>query len=88
MFEGDVVGVLDGLHAYCEGGGNVFGAVIDEEDVCGRGVEALGGVEVDFGFGLGEVEGVGPGVVVEGFYPWVVKRFCWKKFAKDVTEVL
>ncbi len=35
------------------------------------GAEAFGGVVVDFGLGLGEVEGVGPGVVVEGFDPGV-----------------
>ena len=32
-------------------------------------MEAFGGVGVDGGFGLGEVEGVGPGVVVEGVEP-------------------
>ena len=62
---------MDGLHADGEGGFDVFGAVVEEEDVCGRGLEAFGGVEVDGGFGFGEVEGVGPGVVVEGFDPGV-----------------
>jgi hypothetical protein len=69
LLEGGVVGVLDGLHADGECGGYVFGAVVDEEDVGGRSGEAFGGVEVDSGFGLGEVEGVRPGVMVEGFYP-------------------
>ena len=71
LLEGEVVGVLDGLHANGEGCGDVFGAVVDEEDVFGRGGEAFGCVAIDFGFGFGEVEGVGPGVVVEGFYPGV-----------------
>ena len=71
VFEGGVVGVLDGLHAGGDGGGDVFGTVVDEEDVFGWGGEAFGGVAVDFGLGLGEVEGVGPGVVVEGFDPGV-----------------
>ncbi len=65
-----MVGVLDGLHACGEGGGDVFGLVVDEEDVFGWGLQAFGGVLVDRGLGLGEVEGVGPGVVVEGFEPW------------------
>ncbi len=66
-----MVGVLDGLHAGVEGGGDVFGLVVDEEDVFGRSLEAFGGVLVDLGLGLGAVDGVGPGVVVEGFDPGV-----------------
>ena len=57
--------VLDGLHAGEAGGFDVVEAVVDEEDLLGWGVEALGGVGVDFGFGLGDFEGVGPGAVVE-----------------------
>jgi hypothetical protein len=64
-----VGGVLDGLHAGGEGGFDVFGAVVDEEDVSGWGLETFGGVAVDGWLGLGEVEGVRPGVVVEGFDP-------------------
>ena len=64
-------GVLDGLHAGGEGGFDVFGAVVDEEDVWGWGGEAFGGVAVDGWLGFGEVESVRPGVVVEGFDPGV-----------------
>ena len=71
LLEGGVSGVLDGLHADGEGGFDVFGSVVDEEDVGGWGAETFGGVEVDGGFGLGEIEGVGPGVVVEGVDPGV-----------------
>ena len=71
LLEGGVSRVLDGLHADGVGGRDVFGAVVDEEDVVGWGVEAFGGVAVDGGFGLGEVEGVGPGVVVEVVDPGV-----------------
>ena len=70
--EGCVIGVLDDLHAEVEGGGEVFGSVVDEEDVGGWSAEAFGGVEVDGGLGLGEVERVGPGVVVEFVDPFAV----------------
>ena len=69
LLEGWVSGVLDGLHAGGEGGGDVLGSVVEEEDVFGRGLKALDGVQVDLGLGLGEIDGVGPGVVVEGFDP-------------------
>ncbi len=69
LFEGLLGCVLDGLHADGVGGFDVFGAVVEEEDVGGWCVEALGGVEIDGRFGFGETEGVGPGVVVEGFDP-------------------
>jgi hypothetical protein len=42
--------------------------------VSGRGVEGLGSVEVDGGLGLGEVEGVRPGVVVEVLDPVVAGK--------------
>ena len=71
LLEGWVSGVLDGLHAGGEGGGDVLGSVVEEEDVFGRSLQALGGVIVDLGLGLGEIDGVGPGVVVEGFDPGV-----------------
>ncbi len=51
--EGGVVGVLDGLHACGEGGFDVVGAVVDEEDLSGRNAEAFGGMVVDGGFGFG-----------------------------------
>ena len=69
LLEGGVVGILDGLHSGGEGGGDVFGAVVDEEDVGGGGGHAFGGVAVDGGFRLGDVEDVRPGVVVEGLDP-------------------
>ena len=71
LLEGWVSGVLDGLHAGGEGSGDVLGSVVEEEDVFGRGLEALGGVVVDLRFGLGEIDGMGPGVVIEGFDPSV-----------------
>ena len=71
LLEGGVSGVVDGLHADGEGGFDVFRAVVDEEDVGRWGAEAFGGVEIDGGFGFEKVEGVGPGVVVEGFDPKV-----------------
>ena len=61
-----VIAVLDGLHAGGDGGFDVVLTVVDEEDMGGVGLEAFGGVDVDGGFGLGEIEGVGPGAVVEG----------------------
>ena len=67
-----MVGVLDGLHADGQGGGDVFCTVVDEEDVGGWSAEAFGGVEVDGGLGFGEIEGVGPGVVVEFVEPAAV----------------
>jgi len=45
--EGGVVGVLDGLHFCCVRGGDVFCAVVDEEDVGWRCGEAFGGGLVD-----------------------------------------
>jgi hypothetical protein len=63
--EGRVVGVADGLHAGFDCGGDVFFSVVDEENVGGRGFKALGGVAVDFELGLGNLEQVGPGAVVE-----------------------
>jgi hypothetical protein len=71
VLEGGVVVVFDGLHAGGECGVDVLGLVVDEEDVFRWGLQALGGVAVDCGFGFGDVEGVGPGVVVEGFDPGV-----------------
>ena len=62
---------MDGLHADGEGGFDVFRAVVEEEDVCGRGLEAFGRVEVDGGFGFGEIDGVRPGVVGEFVDPGV-----------------
>jgi hypothetical protein len=63
--KGGVIDVLNGLHAGSVGRLDVFWAVVDEEDVGGGGVKRLGGVDVDGGFGLGEVEGVGPSTSVE-----------------------
>jgi len=71
LLEGVMSRVLDGLHADSESGVDVFGLVVDEEDVGGWGVEAFGCVEVDGGLGLRKIHGVGPGVVVEGFDPVV-----------------
>ena len=71
VHEGCVGGVEDGLHADGEGGFDVLGAVVEEEDVCGRGAEAFGRVEIDGGFGFEKVEAVGPGVVIEGLDPKV-----------------
>jgi hypothetical protein len=71
LLEGVMRRVQDGLHADGESGFDVFSAVVDKEDVFGWGVEAFCGVEVDGGLGFGEVEGVRPGVVVEGFDPVV-----------------
>ena len=73
LLECGVGGVVDGLHADGEGGFDVFGFVIEEEDVCDWGAEAFGGVEVDGGLGFGEVETVGPCVVIEGFDPLVTR---------------
>jgi hypothetical protein len=67
--EGGVVEILDGLHAAGDGGVDVLGLVVDEEDVGSWGLERLGGVTVDGGLGFGEVDGVGPDVVVKGFDP-------------------
>ncbi len=39
VLEGGLIGVLDGLHAGVEGGLDVVGTVVDEEDVVERGVE-------------------------------------------------
>lgn len=69
--EGGVVGVLDGLHACGVGGCNVFGTVVDEEDVCRFGLESFGCDAVDFQFRLGQVESVGPSVVIEIVDPGV-----------------
>lgn len=63
--------VLDGLHADDEGGGDVFGFVVNEEDVGGRGVETFGCVEVDGGIRFGGSECVGPGAVVKVGEPGV-----------------
>ena len=64
-------GVLDGLHAGCDCSGDVFRFVVDKENIFGRSLEALGGVLVDLRLGLGAIDGVGPGVVVEGLDPCV-----------------
>jgi hypothetical protein len=69
VLEGAMGRVLDGLHAYGQGCGDVFGLVVDEEYVFGGSVEAFDGVEVDGGLRFGEVECVGPGVVIEGVEP-------------------
>jgi len=63
--------VLDRLHAGVVGGFDVFEFVVEEEDVEGRLGEALGGVPVDGGVGLGGVEAVGPGAVIEVIEPGV-----------------
>ena len=47
-------GVEDGLHAGGLRGGDVFFAVVDEEDFGGGHVEAFGGVLVDGGVGFGD----------------------------------
>src|ERR1700738_2419543 len=65
LLEGGVVEVLDSLHSGGEGGLDVFEAVVDEEDVGRWGLERGRSAEVDGGLGFGEVEGVGPGAVVE-----------------------
>ena len=71
VLEGGVVAVLDGLHAGGDSCDDVFWLVVDEENVGVWGAKAFGSVVVDFGLGLGEVEGVRPCVVVEGFDPMV-----------------
>ena len=71
LLEGCVSGVLDGLHAGSDGGGDVLGSVVEEEDVFWGSLEALGGVLVYLGLGFREIDGVRPGVVVEGFDPCV-----------------
>ncbi len=71
--KGGVVGVLDGLHPGGECGVDVFDLVVDEEDVGGRGAHAFGGVAVDRRFGLGEVHGVRPGLMVEGLDPLMTR---------------
>ena len=68
-FEVELGGVKKGLHTCGGGGGNVVFAVVDEEDVWGWGREAGCGVGVDDGFGLGEVECVGPSLMVEAGEP-------------------
>jgi len=69
--KGGVVEVLDGLHASGVGGLNIFDSVVEEEDVGRRNIQAFGGVMVDGKLGLGDVEDVGPGVVVEVLNPGI-----------------
>src|SRR3981189_652266 len=64
-------GGVDGLHADGYGCVDIFEAVVEEEDNFRCGTEAFGGVEVEGGFGFGEIDGVRPGVVVEGIDPLV-----------------
>ena len=86
LFEGVVRGVLDGLHAGGESGGDVFGFVVDEEDIFRGGLKAFDCVAVDGLFGLGEVEGVGPGVMVEGVEPEVLCEEAGGHGVADVGE--
>jgi hypothetical protein len=86
LFEGVVRGVLDGLHADRESGSDVFGFVIDEEDIFWRSSKAFGGVAVDGGFGFGEVERVGPGAMVEGAEPVVFFEEAGGHGVADVGE--
>lgn len=72
LLELGVIAVLNGLHSDGVGGFDVLDAVVEEEDVGWRSVEALRGVVVDGVLGLGEVERVGPGVMIEVLNPGVL----------------
>ena len=79
-------GVLDGLHADGVGGFDVFGFVVEEEDVGRWGAQALGGMEVNGGFGFGEVDGVRPDVVGEFVDPAVAGAKAGFHRARHVGE--
>ena len=73
LFEDGMGGVLEGLHACGESGGDVFGFVVEEEDVFRWGLKAISCVLIDLRFGLGAIDGVRPGVMVEGLDPCVAR---------------
>ena len=58
VFEGGLDGVADGGDSKRHGGGGILFAVVDEEDVSGRGAQGFGRLKVDRGFGLGHEYGV------------------------------
>ena len=64
-----MVQILDGVHAGCARGFNIVEAIVEKEDVLGSSIEADGRVTIDGELGLGEVEAVRPGAVVEVLQP-------------------
>ena len=67
--KGGLAGVVNGLHAECGSSGNIFRAVVYEEDVGGRRMQRLGRFEVDGRLGFSHTESVRPGAVVEAREP-------------------
>ena len=77
---------MDGGHAGGAGGGDVFFAIIEEEDFGGWGGEAFGGVVVDGEVGFGHAEAVREGEVVEVLEPGEAGEDASLHLVADVGE--
>ena len=74
------------MHASGLGGGDVFFAVVDEEDFGGGNGQAFGGVLVDGRVGFGDAEAVREGVMSEVVEPGEMGEDAGFHFVADVGE--